>query len=101
MVQGGSTITQQLAKNVFLTPDRTIRRKSQEMLLAFWLEQRFTKDQILSLYLNRVYFGAGTYGVDAASQRFFGKPAAFVTPYRGGDAGGPAAGALALQPDRR
>jgi penicillin-binding protein 1A len=80
-VQGGSTITQQLAKNVFLTPDRTIRRKGQEMLLAFWLEQRFTKDQILSLYMNRVYFGAGTYGVDAASQRFFGKPAAFVTPY--------------------
>ncbi len=80
-VQGGSTITQQLAKNVFLTPDRTIRRKGQEMLLAFWLEQRFTKDQILSLYINRVYFGAGTYGVDAASQRFFGKPAAFVTPY--------------------
>ena len=69
-VQGGSTITQQLAKNVFLTPDRTIRRKGQEMLLALWLEQRFTKDQILSLYLNRVYFGAGTYGVDAASQQF-------------------------------
>jgi penicillin-binding protein 1A len=81
LVQGGSTITQQLAKNVFLTPDRTIRRKGQEMLLALWLEQRFTKDQILSLYMNRVYFGAGTYGVDAASQRFFGKPAAFVTPY--------------------
>jgi penicillin-binding protein 1A len=81
LVQGGSTITQQLAKNVFLTPDRTIRRKGQEMLLALWLEQRFTKDEILSLYLNRVYFGAGTYGVDAASQKFFGKPAAFVTPY--------------------
>src|SRR5262245_8240683 len=81
LVQGGSTITQQLAKNVFLTPDRTLRRKGQEMLLALWLEQRFTKDQILSLYMNRVYFGAGTYGVDAASQRFFGKPAAFVTPY--------------------
>jgi penicillin-binding protein 1A len=81
LVQGGSTITQQLAKNVFLTPDRTLRRKGQEMLLALWLEQRFTKDEILSLYMNRVYFGAGTYGVDAASQRFFGKPAAFVTPY--------------------
>ena len=80
-VQGGSTITQQLAKNVFLTPERTIRRKGQEMLLALWLEQRFTKDQILALYLNRVYFGAGTYGVDAAAQRFFGKPAAVVTPY--------------------
>jgi penicillin-binding protein 1A len=81
LVQGGSTITQQLAKNVFLTPDRTLRRKGQEMLLALWLEQRFTKDEILSLYMNRVYFGAGTYGVDAASQRFFGKPASFVTPY--------------------
>src|SRR5262245_295563 len=83
LVQGGSTITQQLAKNVFLTPDRTLRRKGQEMLLALWLEQRFTKNEILSLYMNRVYFGAGTYGVDAASQRFFGKPAAFVTPYQG------------------
>src|SRR5215470_5444612 len=64
--QGGSTITQQLAKNVFLTPDRTVRRKGQEVLLALWLERNFTKDQILTLYLNRVYFGAGTYGVDAA-----------------------------------
>jgi len=79
--QGGSTITQQLAKNIFLTPERTIRRKGQEILLALWLEHKFTKDQILSLYLNRVYFGAGTYGVDAAARRFFGKPAAAVTVY--------------------
>ena len=79
--QGGSTITQQLAKNVFLTPARTVRRKGQEMLLALWLERNFTKDQILALYLNRVYFGAGTYGVDAAARKFFGKPATRVTPY--------------------
>ncbi|HYM32465.1 MAG TPA: penicillin-binding protein 1A [Candidatus Cybelea sp.] len=75
LVQGGSTITQQLAKNVFLTPDRTLKRKVQEVLLALWLEHKFSKDQILSLYLNRVYFGAGTYGVDAASERYFSKSA--------------------------
>ncbi|HTO84127.1 MAG TPA: PBP1A family penicillin-binding protein [Methylomirabilota bacterium] len=81
LTQGGSTITQQLAKNVFLTPARTVRRKGQEMLLALWLEHNFTKDQILTLYLNRVYFGAGAYGVDAAARKFFGKPATQVTPY--------------------
>ncbi|HUN52328.1 MAG TPA: PBP1A family penicillin-binding protein [Candidatus Sulfotelmatobacter sp.] len=73
VVQGGSTITQQLAKNVFLTPARTLKRKVQEVLLALWLEHNFSKQQILTLYLNRVYFGAGTYGVDAASERYFGK----------------------------
>ena len=66
LVQGGSTITQQLAKNVFLTHDRTIRRKGQELMLALWLERHFTKDEILALYLNRIYFGAGTYGVEVA-----------------------------------
>ncbi|WP_374656530.1 transglycosylase domain-containing protein [Dongia sp.] len=76
LVQGGSTITQQLAKNIFLTPERSIHRKGQEVLLALWLERNFTKDQILELYLNRVYFGAGTYGVDAASRKYFGRPAA-------------------------
>jgi penicillin-binding protein 1A len=81
LAQGGSTITQQLAKNVFLTPARTIRRKGQEMLLALWLERNFTKEEILTLYLNRVYFGAGTYGVDAAARKFFGKSATQVTPY--------------------
>src|SRR5215470_4730704 len=81
LTQGGSTITQQLAKNVFLTPARTVRRKGQEMLLALWLERNFSKDQILTLYLNRVYFGAATYGVDAAARKFFGKPATQVTPY--------------------
>lgn len=78
LVQGGSTITQQLAKNVFLTPERTIKRKAQEVLLALWLEANFTKDQILTLYLNRVYFGAGAYGVDAAARRYFGKSATQV-----------------------
>lgn len=74
IVQGGSTITQQLAKNLFLTPARTTRRKVQEMLLAFWLEHTYTKDQILTAYLNRVYLGAGAYGVDAAADVYFGKP---------------------------
>jgi len=75
VVQGGSTITQQLAKNVFLSPERTVKRKAQELMLALWLEQKFTKEEILTLYLNRVYFGAGAYGIDAASYRYFGKPA--------------------------
>ncbi len=74
-VQGGSTITQQLAKNLFLTQERTISRKIQEALLAVWLEKRFTKDQILELYMNRVYFGSGAYGVEAAGQRYFGRSA--------------------------
>ncbi|HSD35148.1 MAG TPA: PBP1A family penicillin-binding protein, partial [Alphaproteobacteria bacterium] len=78
-VQGGSTITQQLAKNLFLTSERTLKRKIQEVLLALWLERTYTKDQILSLYLNRVYLGAGAYGVDAASRKYFGKPAQDVT----------------------
>lgn len=74
-VQGGSTLTQQLAKNLFLSPERTVERKVQEVLLAFWLEHKFTKDQILEMYLNRVYFGSGSYGVEAASRRYFKKPA--------------------------
>src|SRR5262249_55730690 len=73
--QGGSTITQQLAKNLFLTQERTLWRKLQEVVLAVWLEHKFSKTEILELYLNRVYFGAGAYGVDAAAQRYFGKPA--------------------------
>ena len=73
--QGGSTLTQQLAKNMFLTQARTIKRKAQETLLAFWLEVKFSKQQILTLYLNRVYFGGGAYGVDAASRKFFGHSA--------------------------
>ncbi len=79
--QGGSTITQQLAKNLFLTPERTIKRKVQETMLALWLEGRYSKDDILTIYLNRVYFGAGTYGVDAASRKFFGKSARDLNLY--------------------
>jgi penicillin-binding protein 1A len=78
-VQGGSTITQQVAKNLFLTPERSLHRKGQEMLLALWLERTFTKDEILELYLNRVYFGAGTYGVDAAARKYFGRSARQIT----------------------
>ena len=76
---GGSTITQQLARNLFLTLDQTPRRKAQELILAVWLEMKFTKEEILSLYLNRVYFGAGAYGIEAASQRYFNKPASELT----------------------
>ncbi|CAA9240973.1 MAG: Multimodular transpeptidase-transglycosylase [uncultured Acetobacteraceae bacterium] len=75
VVQGGSTLTQQLAKNLFLTPERSTRRKVQEALLALWLERRFGKDELLEIYLNRVYLGAGAYGVDAAARLFFGVPA--------------------------
>ncbi|MBM3490316.1 MAG: PBP1A family penicillin-binding protein [Alphaproteobacteria bacterium] len=75
LVQGGSTITQQLAKNVFLTAERSVKRKVQELLLAFWLERNLSKDAILALYLNRMYFGAGAYGVAAAAGRYFDKPA--------------------------
>jgi penicillin-binding protein 1A len=78
-VQGGSTLTQQLAKNLFLTPDRTVRRKIEEAILAVYLETRYSKDQILSFYLNRVYFGAGVYGIEAASERYFNKPARQLT----------------------
>ncbi len=74
-LQGGSTITQQLARNVFLTNDRTWTRKFREIILAFALERKFSKDQILELYLNRVYFGGGAYGIDAASRKFYGHPA--------------------------
>jgi penicillin-binding protein 1A len=78
-VEGGSTLTQQLAKNLFLTQERTISRKIQEAILAVWLERKYSKDQILELYLNRVYFGSGAYGVEAAAQKYFGKSARFVT----------------------
>lgn len=82
VVQGGSTITQQAAKNLFLTPDRTIKRKIQELLLALWLERRFSKDQILAIYLNRAYFGAGTYGVDAAARKYFNRSATQISTYQ-------------------
>ncbi|MFL6754694.1 MAG: transglycosylase domain-containing protein [Sphingomicrobium sp.] len=70
--QGGSTITQQLARNIFLTNNRTFGRKVKEGILALAIERKFSKDQILELYLNRVYFGGGAYGIDAASRKFFG-----------------------------
>ncbi|MDO1558870.1 PBP1A family penicillin-binding protein [Brevundimonas sp. 2R-24] len=79
IVQGGSTLTQQLAKNLFLTPDQTMKRKIQEIMLAVWLELKYSKKEILSLYLNRVYFGAGAYGIEAASQRYFDKSARELT----------------------
>jgi penicillin-binding protein 1A len=79
VAQGGSTITQQLAKNLFLTQERTLTRKVQEVALALWLERKFSKTEILELYLNRVYFGAGAYGIGAAAHRYFGKPAQKLT----------------------
>jgi membrane peptidoglycan carboxypeptidase len=79
VVQGGSTITQQLAKNFFLTPERTIARKVKELILAFQLERRYSKDEIFSLYLNQVPFGSNSYGVEAASRTFFNKGASDLT----------------------
>jgi penicillin-binding protein 1A len=85
VVQGGSTITQQLAKNILIAEgvvthyDRSISRKIKELLLAFWLEYKFSKSDILMMYLNRVYFGAGTYGIDAAARKYFNKSAKSLT----------------------
>lgn len=85
VVQGGSSITQQLAKNILIATgkfkhnDQTYKRKIQELFLALQLERKFSKDQILTLYLNRVYFGSGTYGIDAAAQKYFGKSAKNLT----------------------
>ncbi len=81
-VQGGSTITQQLAKNLFLSPERSLERKIQEVLLAFMLEYRFTKNEILAIYLNRVYLGSGTFGIDAAARRYFEVPAGKLNLYQ-------------------
>ena len=80
MVEGGSTITQQLARNLFLTSQKTLRRKLKEIFLALQIEQRYTKDEILKLYLNQVYFGSGSYGVGAAAQTYFDKPVSALTP---------------------
>ncbi len=77
--QGGSTITQQLAKNLFLQPKRTWARKADEFILALWLEHRFTKQDILELYLNRIYFGGGNYGIGAAAHSYFGKAPQDIT----------------------
>jgi penicillin-binding protein 1A len=78
-MEGGSTLTQQLAKNLFLTQERTFSRKIQEAILALWLEHRYSKDQILELYLNRVYFGSGAYGIEAAANRYFAHSARNIT----------------------
>ncbi|WP_157039200.1 transglycosylase domain-containing protein [Pseudovibrio sp. JE062] len=77
-VQGGSTLTQQLAKNLFLKPERTMQRKMQEVVMALWLEWNYSKEEILEMYLNRVYLGAGAYGVDAAARVYFGKSARLI-----------------------
>src|SRR3569833_771976 len=79
VTRGASTLTQQLAKNLFLTPDQTLGRKVQEALLAVWLEHNYTKDQILDLYLNRVFFGNNATGIEAAAQTFFGKSAKILS----------------------
>ena len=79
VVQGGSSITQQLAKNLFLSNERTFERKVKEAFLAIWLETRLSKTQILKLYLERAYMGGGAFGVEAASQFYFGKSARDVT----------------------
>jgi penicillin-binding protein 1A len=73
--QGASTITQQLARNLYLSADQTIERKATELMYAVQLERAYSKKQILALYLSRVYFGEGAYGLEAASQRYFNKPA--------------------------
>ena len=78
-MQGGSTLTQQLAKNIFLTQERTLSRKIQEAILAVWLEHKYSKTQILELYLNRVYFGSGAFGVEAAAHKYFNTDARAVT----------------------
>ena len=78
-LQGGSTITQQLARQTFLKPDKTVRRKLRELILATRIEARYTKDEILQMYLNKVYFGDGLYGVEAAARGYFGKAASELT----------------------
>ncbi len=99
-VQGGSTLTQQLAKNLFLTQERTASRKIQEAILSLWLERKFTKDQILELYLNRVYFGSGAYGVEGAAQKYFGKSAREVTIAEAAILGGLVQSPSRLAPNR-
>ncbi len=100
VAQGGSTLTQQLAKNLFLTQERTASRKIQAAILALWLEHKYTKDEILELYLNRVYFGAGAYGVEAAAQRYFAKPAKEVTLAEAAMLGGLVQAPSRLAPNR-
>lgn len=98
--QGGSTLTQQLAKNLFLSRERTLRRKIQEALLSFWLEAQYGKDRILELYLNRVYLGAGAYGMDAAARRYFGRSAADISLWQAAVLAGLPKAPSALNPFR-
>jgi penicillin-binding protein 1A len=79
VVQGGSTLTQQVAKTLFLSNERTYRRKVQEAIISYWLWKHYSRDEILGIYLNRVYLGAGAYGIDAASRLYFGHPATQLT----------------------
>ena len=96
VVQGGSSISQQLAKNLFLSNERTIERKVKEAFLAVWLESRLTKNEILKLYLDRAYMGGGTFGVDGAAHFYFNKSARDVNLAELRDAGRPVQGADAL-----
>ena len=96
VVQGGSSLTQQVAKNLFLSPERTIRRKVHEAFLSLWIEARLSKEEILKLYLDRSYLGGGDYGVEAASQFYFGKSVRDINLLRSGHAGRPVQGALEI-----
>ncbi len=96
VVEGGSTLTQQLAKNMFLTPERSLKRKVQEVILALWLETKYSKDQILEMYLNRVYFGSGAYGIDCRGASLFQHRPAQPDAGAGGGACRRAAGAEPL-----
>ena len=98
--EGGSTLTQQLAKNIFLTQERTASRKVQEAILSLWLERKYSKDQILELYMNRVYFGSGAYGVEAAAQKYFGKSARAVSVAEAAVLGGLVQAPSRLAPNR-
>ena len=99
-IEGGSTITQQLARRLYLTPERSMRRKVQEALLAIWLEMRLSKKQILARYLDTAYFGNGAYGIDAAAKRYFGKRAAELSLGEAAMLAGLIRAPSELEPDR-
>ncbi len=99
--QGAGTITMQVARNFFLTREKTVSRKLREVLLAWKIEANLSKDEILELYVNQIFLGQRAYGFAAAAQIYFGKPLAETHRRRGGDARGPAQGAVRLQPDQQ
>ena len=99
--QGGSTITQQLAKTSFLSSDRSMKRKAQEVIIAFWLEAWLTKEEILSRYLSSVYFGDGVYGLRAASKHYFGREPGESEPRAVGDACRCGPGSFAARADEQ